>query len=38
MQRGGLARHLERRYGDIGRAKVRLATVREALAMLTALV
>jgi len=38
MRRGGKPVLAERRFGDIGRAKVRLATVREALAMLTALV
>jgi nicotinamide-nucleotide amidase len=38
MRRGGKPVLAERRFGDIGRAKVRLASVREALAMLTALV
>jgi nicotinamide-nucleotide amidase len=35
--RSGASRHCERRYGDIGRAAVRRATVVEALAMLRAL-
>ena len=38
MRRGGAATHAEHRFGDIGRAKVRLAAAREALAMLRALV
>jgi nicotinamide-nucleotide amidase len=38
MRRGGKPVLAEYRFGDIGRAKVRLASVREALAMLTALV
>jgi nicotinamide-nucleotide amidase len=38
MRRGGAPVLAERRFGDIGRSEVRLATVREALAMLTALV
>jgi len=38
MRRGGKSVLAEYRFGDIGRAKVRLASVREALAMLTALV
>jgi nicotinamide-nucleotide amidase len=38
MRRGGTPVLAEHRFGDIGRAKVRLATVREALAMLSALV
>jgi nicotinamide-nucleotide amidase len=33
-RRGQPVRHLERRFGDIGRSEVRLATVREALTML----
>jgi nicotinamide-nucleotide amidase len=33
-RRGQPVRHLERRFGDIGRSKVRLATVLEALTML----
>ena len=37
MRRGGKPVLAERRYGDIGRGKVRLATVRDALAMLTVL-
>jgi nicotinamide-nucleotide amidase len=36
-RRGGEVAHVEKRFGDIGRDGVRLATVREALAMLTAL-
>jgi nicotinamide-nucleotide amidase len=32
--RGGRVNHVERRFGDIGRAPVRIASVREALAML----
>ena len=38
MPRGGLVRHAERRFGDIGRSEIRLATVREALLMLRALI
>lgn len=38
MRRGGLARHRERRYGDIGRSGIRLATVRDALSMMSELV
>jgi nicotinamide-nucleotide amidase len=38
MPRGGLVRHAERRFGDIGRSEIRLATVREALSMLQALI
>jgi nicotinamide-nucleotide amidase len=37
MRRGGLARHRERRYGDIGRSGIRQATVGDALAMLSEL-
>jgi nicotinamide-nucleotide amidase len=33
-RRGQPVRHLERRFGDIGRSEVRLATVHEALTML----
>ena len=33
MPRHGLVRHAERRFGDIGRSEVRVATVREALLM-----
>lgn len=38
MRRGGAPVHLERRYGDIGRQQVRLATVADALEMMTKLV
>jgi nicotinamide-nucleotide amidase len=38
MPRGGLVRHAEHRFGDIGRSEIRLATVREALLMLRALI
>jgi nicotinamide-nucleotide amidase len=34
VRRGGDVRHKEQRFGDIGRSEVRLATVREALALL----
>ena len=37
MRRGGDPVHSERRYGDIGRSGIRLATVRDALAMLMTL-
>jgi nicotinamide-nucleotide amidase len=37
VRRGGEIVHREQRFGDIGRSEVRLATVREALAMLDAL-
>jgi nicotinamide-nucleotide amidase len=37
VRRGGEILHREQRFGDIGRSEVRLATVREALAMLDAL-
>ncbi|HEY5082736.1 MAG TPA: CinA family protein [Bauldia sp.] len=37
VRRGGEIIHREQRFGDIGRSEVRLATVREALAMLDAL-
>jgi nicotinamide-nucleotide amidase len=37
-RRGQRAVHAERRFGDIGRSAVRLASVAEALAMLKALV
>jgi nicotinamide-nucleotide amidase len=37
VRRGGEIMHREQRFGDIGRSEVRLATVREALAMLDAL-
>lgn len=37
LRRGGHPVHAEHRFGNIGRAEVRLATVREALAMLAAL-
>jgi nicotinamide-nucleotide amidase len=38
MRRGGAPVLAERRFGDIGRSEVRMATVAEALAMITALV
>jgi nicotinamide-nucleotide amidase len=38
LRRGGGPSHGERRYGDIGRSAIRLATVRDALAMLRALI
>ena len=38
VRRGGLIHHNEQRFGDIGRSEVRLATVREALAMLHGLI
>jgi nicotinamide-nucleotide amidase len=38
VRRGGQVHHAEQRFGDIGRSEVRLATVREALAMLHGLV
>lgn len=38
MRRGGTPVHAEKRYGDIGRQKVRLATVADAIAMLTEIV
>ena len=38
QKRGGIAHHAERRFGAIGRSAVRLATVREALAMLRDLI
>lgn len=38
MRRGGPPTHAEKRYGDIGRQKVRLATVADAIAMLTEVV
>lgn len=38
MRRGGSPVHVEKRFGDIGRQKVRLATVAEALEMMTRLV
>jgi nicotinamide-nucleotide amidase len=37
-KRGGHIHHVEQRFGNIGRSEVRLATVREALAMLHALI
>ena len=37
LSRGGEMVHRERRYGDIGRAQVRRASVAQALAMLRAL-
>ncbi len=37
QRRGAPAHHAEHRFGDIGRSAVRMATVREALAMLRAL-
>jgi nicotinamide-nucleotide amidase len=38
LRRGGSPQHTERRYGNIGRSAIRLATVRDALAMLAALI
>jgi nicotinamide-nucleotide amidase len=38
VRRGQAARHAECRFGDIGRSQVRLATVREALSMMHALI
>jgi nicotinamide-nucleotide amidase len=38
LRRGGSPQHAERRYGNIGRSAIRLATVRDALAMLAALI
>lgn len=38
MRRGGSPVHIEKRFGDVGRSKVRLATVAEALEMMTNLV
>lgn len=38
IRRGGATRHAVRRFGDIGRPAIRIAAVREALAMLGALV
>jgi len=38
MKRGGNLRHAVHRFGDLGRSGIRLATVREALAMLRGLV
>jgi nicotinamide-nucleotide amidase len=38
VKRGGHLRHAEQRFGNIGRSEVRLATVREALAMLHSLI
>lgn len=38
IRRGGSTIHVERRFGDIGRSAIRLASVREALAMLRRLV
>jgi nicotinamide-nucleotide amidase len=38
VRRGQPVRHMERRFGDIGRSEVRLATVREALTMLKAII
>ena len=38
LRRGGAMRHAVRRFGDIGRSAIRIAAVREALAMLGALV
>jgi nicotinamide-nucleotide amidase len=38
VRRGQPVRHMERRFGDIGRSEVRLATVREALTMLKAMI
>lgn len=38
MRRGQAARHAERRFGDVGRSPIRLATVREALLMMKQLI
>jgi nicotinamide-nucleotide amidase len=38
VKRGGHIRHAEQRFGNIGRSEIRLATVREALAMLHGLI
>jgi len=38
MRRGQPARHAEHRFGDVGRSQIRLATVREALAMMMRLI
>lgn len=38
MRRGQSARHTERRFGDVGRAQIRLASVREALVMMQRLI
>lgn len=38
LRRGGEAKPIERRYGDIGRREVRLASVREALGILRRLI
>jgi nicotinamide-nucleotide amidase len=37
-RRGQPVHHLERRFGDIGRSEIRLATVREALMMLRGMI
>jgi nicotinamide-nucleotide amidase len=38
VRRGGQIHHREQRFGNIGRSEIRLATVREALAMLHSLI
>jgi nicotinamide-nucleotide amidase len=38
MRRGQPARHAEHRFGDVGRSQIRVATVREALAMMMRLI
>jgi nicotinamide-nucleotide amidase len=38
MRRGQAARQAERRFGDVGRSQIRLATVREALLMMMQLI
>jgi nicotinamide-nucleotide amidase len=38
MRRGQPVRHAEHRFGDVGRSQIRLATVREALAMMMRLI
>ena len=38
VKRGGEIQHVEQRFGDIGRSRIRLATVREALEMLRSLI
>lgn len=37
-RRGQSARHTERRFGDVGRSQIRLASVREALVMMQRLI
>lgn len=38
MRRGRTSQHVERRFGDVGRSQIRLASVREALVMMQGLV